>query len=111
MCRLDTGIRLRADDVVATLNRLPKERGSPAIIQWDNGSDSTSVELHHWCYWNQVRLNFSRPGKPNNNAAIESYCNSFRRECLNLNFTRFSRASGVGFSGGYGLYGKRLLEG
>jgi hypothetical protein len=28
-----------------------------------------------------------------------------------LNFTRFSRASGVGFSGGYGLYGKRLLEG
>ncbi len=79
-------IRLRADDVVATLSRLRDERGIPAVIQCDNGTEFTSVALDHWCYWNQVRLDFSRPGKPTDNAAIESFHHSFRRECLTQHY-------------------------
>lgn len=79
-------MRLRAEDVVATLSRLRDERGVPAVIQCDNGTEFTSVALDHWCYWNHVRIDFSRPGKPTDNAAIESFHNSFRRECLTQHY-------------------------
>lgn len=75
-------LRLRAEDVVATLSQMRDERGIPAVIQCDNGTEFTSVALDHWCYWNHVRVDFSRPGKPTDNAAIESFHNSFWRECL-----------------------------
>ena len=80
------GVRVRADEVVAVLSQLRQERGGPAVIQCDNGTEFTSVALDHWCYWNQVRLDFSRPGKPTDNAAIESFHNSFRRECLTQHY-------------------------
>jgi len=38
--------------------------------------------LDHWAYWNHVTLDFSRPGKPTDNAVIESFNASLRRECL-----------------------------
>ncbi|WP_439644002.1 IS3 family transposase [Gemmatimonas sp.] len=79
-------VRLRADDVIAALNRLRDERGIPAVIQCDNGTEFTSIALDHLCYWNQVRLDFSRPGKPTDNAAIESFHNRFRRECLTQHY-------------------------
>jgi putative transposase len=68
--------------IVAALNRLRDERGVPAVTQCDNGTEFTSVALDCWCYWNQVRLDFSRAGKSTDNAAIESFQSSFRRECL-----------------------------
>ena len=37
--------------------------GCPAVIQGDNCSEFTSVALDHWCYRQQVRLDFSRPGR------------------------------------------------
>jgi putative transposase len=80
------GVRVRADEVVAVLSQLRQKRGVPAVIQCDNGTEFTSVALDHWCYWNQVRLDFSRPGKPTDNAAIESFHNSFRRECLTQHY-------------------------
>ena len=48
------------------------------------GTEFTSKALDHWAYWNHVQLDFSRPGKPTDNASIESFHNSFRRECLTL---------------------------
>ncbi len=80
-------MRLRADDVVATLNRLREERGIPAVIQCDNDTELTSVALDHWCYWNHVRVDFSRSGKPTDNAVIKSIRNSFRRECLTNHYS------------------------
>jgi putative transposase len=56
--------------------------GWPSSFRIYYGTEFTSVALDHWCYWNQVRLDFSRPGKPTDNAAIERFHNSFRRECL-----------------------------
>ena len=57
-------------------------RGLPAVISVDNGTEFTSKALDHWTYWNRVQLDFSRPGKPTDNAYIESFNASLRRECL-----------------------------
>ncbi len=50
------------------------------------GSEFTSKALDHWAYWNQVKLDFSRPGKPTDNAVAESFLASLRRECLTLHW-------------------------
>jgi transposase InsO family protein len=59
----------------------------PAVIQCDNGTEFTSVALDHCCCRNQASLEFSRPGKPTDNPAIESFHNSFRRECLTQHYS------------------------
>jgi len=51
-----------------------------------NGSEFISKVLDKWTYENQVILDFSRPGKPTDNAYIESFNGSFRDECLNTNW-------------------------
>lgn len=56
--------------------------GLPALISVDNGTELTSKALDHGAYWNRVRLDFSRPGKPTDNAHIESFNASLRRACL-----------------------------
>jgi putative transposase len=71
---------------VATFSRLRDERRVPSVIQYGNGTEFTSVALGHWRHWNQVRLDCSRPGKPTDNAAIESVHISFRRECLTQHY-------------------------
>ena len=54
----------------------------PELISVDNGTEFTSKSLDHWAYWNQVKLDFSRPGKPTDNAHIEAFNSVLRRECL-----------------------------
>ncbi|MCC9169222.1 integrase core domain-containing protein, partial [Pontibacter harenae] len=58
----------------------------PKRIQVDNGSEFISKALDKWAYDNKVTLDFSRPGKPTDNAFIESFNGSFRDECLNTNW-------------------------
>jgi len=59
------------------------ERGSlPARIKVDNGTEFTSKSLDAWAYWNRIELDFSRPGKPGDNAHIEAFNSIVRRECL-----------------------------
>jgi putative transposase len=69
-------------DVARLLSTAGADAGLPAMIQVDNGSEFTSKALDHWAYWNRVQLDFSRPGKPTDNAVIESFNASLRRECL-----------------------------
>ena len=45
-----------------------------------------SKAMDKWAYENQVTLDFSRPGKPTDNAFIESFNGSFRDECLNAHW-------------------------
>jgi putative transposase len=53
----------KGTDVVDLLARAGEQHGGlPPIIQWDNGTEFTFVALDHWAYWNQVQLDFSRPG-------------------------------------------------
>ena len=52
------------------------------MVLCDHGTACTSVALDHWAYGNQVRLDFSRPGKPVNNGVGEACNGSVRRACL-----------------------------
>jgi putative transposase len=77
---------IKAEQVVAMLNRLKCTRGVPQRIRVDNGSEFASKLMDQWSYTNGVRLDFSRPGKPVDNAFVESFIGSFRDECLNVNW-------------------------
>jgi putative transposase len=78
---------VKADQVVSAMEalRLFAFR-SPNRIQVDNGSEFISKALDKWAYENGVTLDFSRPGKPTDNALIESFNGSFRDECLNTHW-------------------------
>jgi transposase InsO family protein len=65
------------------LNRLSRSHRKPAVIQVDNGTDFASRALDAWAYREDVRLDFSRPGKPTDNAHIESFNARLRAEFLN----------------------------
>ena len=77
---------ITADDVVACLERLAVERGAPTYLRFDNGPEFISKELDLWAFMRGVTLDFSRPGKPTDNAFIESLNGKFRAECLNANW-------------------------
>lgn len=69
--------------VAQILSGAASRRGRcPDQIRVDNGTEFTSKALDHWAYWNHVALDFSRPGKPGDNAFIEAFNGTLRRECL-----------------------------
>ena len=72
----------RGHDVAQVLTRAGVQRGLPIAIHVDNGTEFTSKAFDHWAYANHVKLDFSRPGKPTDNAFIESVNAQVRRECL-----------------------------
>ena len=69
--------------VVQVLERVAHERGVPEAIQVDNGPEFISRVVDQWAYANGVTLHFIDPGKPVQNAFIESFNGKFRDECLN----------------------------
>jgi putative transposase len=70
-------------DVSTILARAASEgRSLPSRIRVDNGTEFTAKALDHWAYWNRVQLDFSRPGKPVDNAFVEAFNASLRRQCL-----------------------------
>jgi len=83
---IEAGQHLKGDEVVEVMERLVIERGVPERIQCDNGSEFVSKVLDKWAYENGVTMDFSRPGKPTDNAMIESFNGTFRDECLNVNW-------------------------
>ncbi len=82
----DPRFSYRGEDVVQTLEQVCREVGYPKTIRVDNGSEFISRDLDLWAYQNDVTLDFSRPGKPTDNAYIESFNGSFREECLNTHW-------------------------
>ena len=69
--------------VVRVLERLSETRSLPKAIVVDNGPELISKALDEWAYRNGVRLHFIEPGKPVQNAFVESFNGKFRDECLN----------------------------
>ena len=80
------GQRIRGHEVVKVLEEVSSRRGHPGVIQVDNGPEFISKDVDLWAYWNGVKLNFSRPGKPTDNAIVESFHGRFRQECLNAHW-------------------------
>src|SRR6266436_6247493 len=84
---IEVGQSLKGFDVVAVMERIKQVRGVvPQRIQVDNGSEFISKALDRWAYENAVTLDFSRPGKPTDNAYVESFNGRLRDECLNANW-------------------------
>ena len=83
---IEVGQHLRGEDVARVLNRLEFSHGLPGSIRLDNGPEFISKDLDRWAYEHHVTLDFSRPGKPVDNALAESFNGSLRDECLNINW-------------------------
>ena len=80
---IEVGQSLKGFDVVDVMERIKQVRGIvPKRIQVDNGSEFISKVLDRWAYENNVTLDFSRPGKPTDNAFIESFGREFSRRVL-----------------------------
>jgi putative transposase len=76
----------RGATVVDVLERVYQEIGYPRTIRVDQGPEFISKDLDLWAYQHDVVLDFSRPGKPTDNAFIESFNGKFRAECLNAHW-------------------------
>ena len=72
-----TGLR-----VTRVLDRIALTRGLPEVITVDNGPEFISKAMDAWAYEKRVKLHFIQPGKPTQNAYIESFNGKFRDECL-----------------------------
>lgn len=83
---IEVGQRLRGEHVVQVLNRLVRRRGAPRYLFADNGAEFTGQLVDLWAYHNGTRIDFSRPGKPTDNAHIETFNGSLRDECLNIHW-------------------------
>ena len=68
------------------LERVGREGGFPMTIRVDQGTEFVSRDLDLWAYQRGVTLDFSRPGKPTDNAFIEAFNGHFRAECLNAHW-------------------------
>ncbi len=69
--------------VVRVLERVISERGQPAELVMDNGPELTSRRLDQWADERGIQLRFIEPGKPVQNAFVESVHGRLRDECLN----------------------------
>ena len=69
--------------VVRVLEGLRELRGLPEVLVTDNGPEFAGQALDAWAYQRGVRLHFIEPGKPVQNALIESFNGKMRDECLN----------------------------
>jgi putative transposase len=83
---IEVGISLTGERVVEVLERLKRTTGTPARVAVDNGPEFISRALDAWAYQNGVQLEFSRPGKPTDNAFAESFNGHFRAECLDCHW-------------------------
>lgn len=72
--------------VARFLEDVKVSRGLPGTIVCDNGPEFTSKALFFWAKASNVRLHFIQPGKPTQNAFVESFNGKFREYCLNLHW-------------------------
>lgn len=83
---IDVGQSLKGEDVVRALNTIGHKRGAPRFLFCDNGSEFTSQSMDLWAYQRKVQIDFSRPGKPTDNAYVESFNGTLRAEYLDVHW-------------------------
>lgn len=83
---IDPRFSYRAEDVVHRLEQICAVVGYPKTIRIDQGTEFVSRDLDLWAYTHGVTLDFSRPGKPTDNAFIEAFNGRLRAECLNAHW-------------------------
>lgn len=68
------------------MKQLCRRRGYPQVIRTDNGKEFCGKAMLQWCHINGVKLRLIEPGKPNQNAYVESFNERLRDECLDENW-------------------------
>jgi len=82
--------------VTRVLDRLAVIRGLPRVLRTDNALEFCGRAMLTWAHDRRVTLRLIEPGKPNQNAYIESFNGRFRDECLNEHwFTSLTHAQVV----------------
>jgi putative transposase len=79
---IEVDTSLRAERVIRVLEQVIQWRGKPQRIRVDNGPEFISSKLGIWCEERNIQLQFIQPGKPSQNAYIERFNGSFRRDVL-----------------------------
>ena len=74
---------ISGDHLTRILDQVCAQRGKPGVIRSDNGAEFTGKAMLNWAYRNGVTLKLIEPGKPNQNAYVESFNGRLRDECLN----------------------------
>lgn len=74
---------ISGEQVIRILDAIAHFRGYPAAVRTDQGPEFTGKALDQWAYNNGVELKLIQPGKPTQNAYIESFNGKYRDECLN----------------------------
>lgn len=74
--------------VARCLDSIAHARGYPQTLRTDNGPEFTSEQLATWARKHRVTLSFIQPGRPTQNAYVESFNGRFRDECLNQHWFR-----------------------
>ena len=82
---IDVALSLPTQRVIRSLNQVIEWRGKPQAIRCDNGPEYISQELIDWATDNQITLLYIQPGKPTQNAYVERFNGTARREWLELN--------------------------
>ena len=72
--------------VTRVLEQIVAERGLPQSIRCDNGPEFTSRHFLAWCVGRGIELMHIQPGKPTQNAYVESFNGRLREECLNVSW-------------------------
>ena len=72
--------------VTRVLDAIVAERGQPQAIRCDNGPELTSRHFLAWCVERQIELVHIQPGKPTQNARVESFHGRLREECLTVSW-------------------------
>jgi len=84
------------DHLTRILDGICSQRGKPMIIRSDNGPEFTGKAMLTWAHRHGIALRLIEPGKPNQNAYVESFNGRLRDECLNEHwFTSLSQAQAV----------------
>lgn len=82
---IDVDLSMPTLRVIRSLEQIIEERGSPHAIRCDNGPEYISQELVDWANVKRITLLYIQPGKPTQNAYIESFNRTVRHEWLELN--------------------------
>lgn len=83
---MQAGTSITGHDVVTALEAVVRFRGAPQAITTDNGPEFAGRALELWTHRRSIVHHFIRPGKPVENAYIESFNGRVRDECLNLHW-------------------------
>jgi putative transposase len=83
---IDVNGSMSGSRVVRVLNEIAASRGLPEVITIDNGPEFRSKTLQAWAQANGVRLHYIDPGRPTQNAFIESFNGIVRAECLEIRY-------------------------